>query len=125
MASINMNEMRKAYIVADDDTYNYGNNTFEVEFCNKTYKCIEPYILKRKNGRVIKYYKSKHFFAVYKYDELIKIIKVQTCWSDDYILINLKDKIAYSYTQTAKGRMITTNEPCCDDYSDFIKEHGL
>ena len=119
------NNVINIYIPENDDTYNYGDNTFEVEVCSKTDKCIEPYILRRKNGRVIKYYKSKHFFAVYKYDELIKIIKVQTCWSDDYILINLKDKIAYSYTQTAKGRYIALNKPCCDDYSDFIKEHGL
>ena len=119
-----MCEIKQIYIDLDDDTYKYGGNTFECQYCKKTDTYLEPYILKKDN-KVIKFYRSNKFFAIYKNDKLTKIIKVMTYWSEDYIIRRIKDGIVYNITQTAKGKFIHLEQPCNIDYTYFIKKHGL
>lgn len=119
-----MCETKQIYIDIDDDTYKYGGNTFECQYSKVIDTYLEPFILKKDN-KVIKFYRSNKFFAIYKNDKLIKIIKVMTCWSEDYIILKINDGIAYNITQTAKGRFISLEQPCNIDYSDFIREYDL
>ena len=120
-----MFETKEIYIEHDDDTYHYGNNTYESMYSKETDTYFEPYILKRNRNRVIKFYRSKNLFAIYKNDELVKIVRVMTCWSDDYIVLKLKDGIAYNFTKTVKGRFIAIDKECNDDYTEFIRKNRL
>ena len=119
-----MFEIKKVYIDFDDDTYLYGNNTYECIYNKEMNIEFEPYFL-RKNNELIKFYRNKQFFAIYENDELVRIIKVMTCWSEDYKILNLKDGIVYSFTETAKGRIISKDEPCNMNYKNFIKINNL
>lgn len=122
----NIFELKDIYIESDDDTYFYGDNTYQAQYCKETDTYFEPYILNNSNdNEIIKFYRSKKFFAIYKNNNLIKIIKVMTCWSDDYKIINIKDNCAYNYTETSKGQFRAIEKPCNIDYCDFIAENGL
>lgn len=120
-----MFEIQDIYIMTDDDTYLYGDNTYQCYYCKETDTFLEPFILNRQRNRVIKFYRSKNFFAVYRNNILMKIIKLMTCRSEDYKIIYLKDNIAYKYTETVKGRYVAVDKPCNDDYTDFIRKHRL
>lgn len=120
-----MFETREIFIEIDDDTYMYGDNMFECQYSSKTDIYFEPYILKKEDNEVIKFYRSKKFFAIYKNDKLVQIVKLQTCRSEDYIVVNLNDGIAYSFTQTIKGRFTSVDKACNDDYTEFIRKNRL
>lgn len=119
-------EKKTIYIEIDDDTYHYGDNNFECDYCKDTDIYLEPFILRKpEKNKVIKFYRSKKFFAVYKNDKLVKIIQLQTCWSDNYIKTKMNGNIAYSITQTVKAHYEKINEPCNIDFSEFIQKHNL
>lgn len=116
--------METVFIESDDDTYLYGDLEYTVEFIDGHY--IEPYIRKELCGKIIKFYRSKRFFAIYENDILTEIIHTMTCWSDDIVAYKLNPNgIAYSYDEIYHGRPRKQNYPCNHDLNSFIDKHKL
>lgn len=113
------------YIEADDDTYIYGDNMFQCEYDENTCEYKEPYIYKETDSKIVKYYRSKNFFVIYENNEISEIIKTMTCWSDDYQIYKIKNKIAYEYNEIYHGRPHINNKKCNIDFNDFILQHNL
>jgi hypothetical protein len=113
------------YIEADDDTYIYGDNMFQCKYCEETREYKEPFIYKENTKKIVKYYRSKCFFVIYEDNEITDIIKVMTCWSDDYVHYKIKNRFAYIYDENYHGRPYERNKECNIDFNDFIMKHNL
>lgn len=109
------------FLNSDDYTYIYGDLMFKCEYCKTSNTYIEPFI-RKENNKIIKFYKEKKCFIIYENNELTEIIKVMTCWSDDYIAYKIKDNIAYSYNEVYHGREYKKDELCNIDFNEFISK---
>ena len=89
--------MNTIYIIEDDDTHIYGNNTFYY------YNMKEPYMLDLEDNIHVKYFKSRNLFIVYKNSEICEIIYTNTCWSDDIISYKINNKNVISYYERYHG----------------------
>jgi len=98
---------------------------FQCEYCNETNEYKEPYIYQETVNKKVKLYRSKCFFVIYEDNELIEIIKLMTCWSDDYQRYKIKNNIAYSYDENYHGRPYQRDKECNIDFNDFIIKHNL
>ena len=116
--------MVKYYLAEDDDTYIYGNKVYECDYCSDTKTYLEPFIRKEKNV-LIKFYRDKNFFVIYRNDKIIEIIKTMTCWSDDYVSYKIRDKVAYEYDENYHGRPSKRREPCEVNFTKFICDNNL
>ena len=112
------------FLEADDDTYLFGDKMFKCEYDEKTNTHIQPFV-RQENGKIIKFYRNKNFFAVYENASLVEVIKTMTCWSDDVVAYKLKDGVAYEYDEVYHGRPYKKGEVCDIDFSDFIRANGL
>lgn len=112
------------FLEADDDTYIYGDLMFECEFDEQSNTYIQPFF-RQDNETIIKFYRDKRFFGIYKNNSLVEIIKTMTCWSDDVVAYKLKDGVAYEYDEVYHGRLYKKGEICDIDFSDFIRANGL
>lgn len=119
-----MSEFVEVFIEMDDDTYIYGDNTYTIKKVDGI--LIEPYILVKDN-KIIKYFKSENYFAIYNSDSLlIELVFVSTCWSDDFNAYKINEVgIAYEMTKVYHGRMIKKDENCNIDFNDFIAKNNL
>jgi hypothetical protein len=113
------------YLESDDDTYIYGDKMFKCEFCENSNTYLEPFIYKETRTRVVKLFKSKNLFVIYENNEIVEIIKVMTCWSDDYKRFKIKNNIAYSFDENYHGRPYVRNKVCDCDFNEFIADNNL
>lgn len=114
----------KYFLESDDDTYYYGDDTYECEFCEETNTYIQPFV-RKENNKLIKFYRNKRFFVIYENSKIIEIIYTMTCWSDDFVSYKIKDNVAYEYDKNYHGRPCNRNEPCNIDFSKFIQDNDL
>ena len=112
------------FLEIDDDTYIFGNKMFKCEYDEDTNTYIQPFV-RREKKKIIKFYRDKHFFAIYKNASLVEIVKTMTCWSDDVIAYKLKDGVAYEYDEVYHGRPYKMKEVCNVDFKEFIRNNKL
>jgi len=115
-----MPEFVEVFIEMDDNTYIYGDNTFEIEVVNG--EMVEPYLLVHDN-KLVKFYKSQNYFAIYNMDLiLIELIFVSTCWADDFTAYKVNEiGIGYEVTKVYHGRMTEKNKNCNVDLNHIIE----
>jgi hypothetical protein len=106
----------------DDDTYIYGGNTYQIKQVDGV--LVEPYLLVE-DGKLIKYFKSEHTFAVYDNESkvLTDLIFTMTCWSDDFTAYKVNESgIGYEVTKVYHGRLIEKNKKCNVDLNETIQK---
>jgi hypothetical protein len=94
------NKMKQHFIAVDDDTYEYGGQTYLVEV--KDGKHVEPYILDIDNIHV-EFFRSKSVFVIYKDHALFEIAWTMTCWSDDRVVYRIKNDKLVSRNERYHG----------------------
>ena len=117
-----MSELVEVFIEMDDNTYIYGDNTYQIKKVDGV--LVEPYLLVQ-DDKLIKYFKSNHTFAVYdiKSETLIELIFTMTCWSDDFTAYKVNESgIGYEVTKVYHGRLIEKNKKCNVDLNETIQK---